>query len=109
MISWNQGLIHTCIACKVTYPLLNGCRMMTFFVQCSTEETFLNNFPSGFRYLLALREASVIAIAEGLSQARGGPTPVNVQTGAGLGNAMGNVITASGVLRRGFTTARRQS
>ena len=60
----------------------------------STEETFLKNFPSDFRYVLAPQEASVIAIADGFAQATGRPALVNVHTGAGLGNAMGNLLTA---------------
>ena len=32
----------------------------------STEETFLQNFPKDFHYVLALQEASVVGIADGL-------------------------------------------
>ncbi len=60
----------------------------------STEETFLKNFPSDFDYVLALQEASVVGIADGLSQGLRKPVIVNVHTGAGLGNAMGNIVTA---------------
>lgn len=60
----------------------------------STEETFLKDFPSDFDYVLALQEASVVAIADGLSQGMRKPVIVNVHTGAGLGNAMGNIVTA---------------
>ena len=80
----------------VTYQLLREFGMTTFFGNVgSTEETFLKNFPSDFRYVLALQEASVIGMADGFSQATGLPALVNVHTGAGLGNAMGNLITAS--------------
>lgn len=60
----------------------------------STEETFLKNFPDDFDYVLALQEASVVGIADGLSQGLRKPVIVNVHTGAGLGNAMGNIVTA---------------
>lgn len=60
----------------------------------STEETFLKNFPPDFDYVLALQEASVVGIADGLSQGLRKPVIVNVHTGAGLGNAMGNIVTA---------------
>lgn len=60
----------------------------------STEETFLKNFPDDFKYVLALQEASVVGIADGLSQGLRKPVLVNVHTGAGLGNAMGNIVTA---------------
>lgn len=61
----------------------------------STEETFLSNFPDDFQYVLALQEASVVGIADGLSQGLKTPVIVNVHTGAGMGNAMGCIITAS--------------
>lgn len=60
----------------------------------STEETFLKDFPADFDYVLALQEASVVAIADGLSQSLRKPVIVNVHTGAGLGNAMGCLLTA---------------
>ena len=41
----------------------------------STEETFLKNFPSDFDYVMALQEASVVGIADGLAQ--GLRKPVN--------------------------------
>ena len=60
----------------------------------STEETFLKNFPADFDYVMALQEASVVGIADGLSQGLRKPVIVNVHTGAGLGNAMGCLLTA---------------
>ena len=81
---------------EVTYELLRVSGLTTVFGNVgSTEETFLKDFPSDFRYVLGLQEASVIAMADGFAQATGHPALVNVHTGAGLGNAMGNMITAS--------------
>ncbi len=60
----------------------------------STEETFLKNFPKDFDYVMALQEASVVGIADGLSQGLRRPVIVNVHTGAGMGNAMGCILTA---------------
>jgi benzoylformate decarboxylase len=60
----------------------------------STEEPFLQDFPKDFDYVLALQEASVIGVADGLSQGLRKPVVVNVHTGAGLGNAMGCILTA---------------
>jgi benzoylformate decarboxylase len=60
----------------------------------STEETFLKNFPSDFDYVMALQEASVVGIADGLAQGLRKPVIVNVHTGAGMGNAMGCILTA---------------
>jgi benzoylformate decarboxylase len=79
----------------VTYQLLREFGLTTVFGNLgSTEETFLKNFPSDFRYVLALQEASVIGIADGYAQATRRPVLVNVHTGPGLGNAMGNLLTA---------------
>lgn len=81
---------------SVTYDLLRKLELTTFFGNPgSTEETFLKDFPADFTYHLALQEASAIAIADGYAQATGRPALVNVHTAAGLGNAMGNLITAS--------------
>lgn len=79
----------------VTYQLLREFGLTTFFGNVgSTEETFLKNFPSDFRYVLGAQEASVIAMADGFAQATGNPVLVNVHSGVGLGNAMGNLLTA---------------
>jgi benzoylformate decarboxylase len=61
----------------------------------STEEPFLADFPKDFAYVLALHESCVIGVAEGLAQGLRAPVLVNVHTNAGLGNAMGNIITAA--------------
>ena len=60
----------------------------------STEETFLKSFPDDFTYILALQEASAVAIADGIAQSTRHPVIVNLHTGAGLGNAMGTLLTA---------------
>jgi benzoylformate decarboxylase len=79
----------------VTYELLRAHGLTTIFGNVgSTEETFLAGFPSDFRYVLGLQEASVIAMADGYAQATRRPALVNLHTGAGLGNAMGNLLTA---------------
>jgi benzoylformate decarboxylase len=92
----DQKAANTQSVRDLTYQLLRECGLTTFFGNVgSTEETFLKNFPSDFRYVLALQEASVVAMADGFAQATGRPALVNVHTGAGLGNAMGNLITAS--------------
>jgi len=78
-----------------TYDLLRKFGLTTIFGNVgSTEETFLKNFPSDFRYVLGLQEASVIGMADGYAQAMRRPAVVNLHTGAGLGNAMGNLLTA---------------
>ncbi len=78
-----------------TYDLMRELGLTTVFGNPgSTEETFLKDFPSDFTYVLALQEASVMAMADGYAQATGKPAVVNVHTCAGTGNAMGNLVTA---------------
>ena len=45
-------------------------------------------------YVLALQEASVVAMADGYARATGRPAFVNLHTSAGLGNAIGNLTNA---------------
>ncbi len=80
---------------EATFQLLRDLGLTTVFGNPgSTEETFLANFPDDFRFVLALQEASVIAIADGFAQAARAPALVNVHTATGLGNAKGNLMTA---------------
>lgn len=57
----------------------------------STELSFLSNLPSDFQFVLALQEASAVAMADGYAQATGKPALVNLHTFAGSGNGMGNL------------------
>ena len=80
---------------EVTYNLLRRLGLTTVVGNPgSTEETFLKDFPQDFTYVLALQEASAVAIADGLAQGSRRPVLVNVHTAAGLGNGMGTLITA---------------
>ena len=80
---------------SVTYELLRALRLTTVFGNPgSTEETFLQDFPGDFSYVLALQEASVIAMADAFAQVTRRPALVNVHSSAGLGNAMGNLVAA---------------
>lgn len=79
----------------VTYDLLRSLGLTTVFGNPgSTEQTFLKNFPDDFNYILGLQEASVLAMADGFAQSTGRPALVNVHTGAGTGNAIGNLVAA---------------
>lgn len=79
----------------VTYDLLRQLGLTTIVGNPgSTEETFLKDFPDDFRFVLALQEASVVSIADGLSQGLRKPVLVNIHTAAGLGNAMGGILSA---------------
>lgn len=80
---------------EVTFDLLRRLGLTTVVGNPgSTEETFLKDFPSDFTYVLALQETNVVAIADGLAQGLKKPVLVNVHTGAGLGNAMGAMLSA---------------
>lgn len=80
----------------VTYRLLREAGLTSFFGNPgSTEAPFLRDFPSDFQYFLALHEASAMAMADGFAQATGRLALVSLHTAAGLGNAMGNLMTAS--------------
>ena len=79
-----------------TYTLLRQLGLSTIFGNPgSTEEPFLQDFPADFRYVLALQEASAVAMADGFAQGTGKPALVNLHTAPGVGNAMGNIITAA--------------
>ena len=60
----------------------------------STEQPFLKHWPGDFTYVLGLQEASVVAMADGYARVMHRPTLVNLHTAAGVGNAMGNIMTA---------------
>lgn len=77
------------------YDLLRRLKMTTIFGNPgSTEEDFLKHFPTDFRYILGLHEASVVSMADGYAQATGRPALVNLHTHVGTGNAMTGLISA---------------
>jgi benzoylformate decarboxylase len=80
---------------EATYNLLRKLGLTTIFGNPgSTEQPFLKNFQKDFQYVLGLQEASVVAMADGFSQATNKPAFVNLHTSAGTGNAMCNIMTA---------------
>ena len=77
------------------YDLLRSYDMRTIFGNPgSTEQPMLKNFPADFEYILGLQEASVVAMADGFSQATRKPVVVSLHTSAGTGNGMGNIMSA---------------
>ena len=60
----------------------------------STEVSFLVDLPEDIRFVLALHEGSVVAIAAGYAIARGEPAFVNLHTAPGLGNAINAIANA---------------
>jgi len=86
---------HQVTVWDATYSLLRKLGLTTIFGNPgSTEQPFLKNFPEGFQYVLGLQEASVVAMADGFSQATKKPVLVNLHSCAGTGNGMGNIMTA---------------
>lgn len=78
-----------------TRDLMRGLGLTTVFGNPgSTEEAFLENWPSDLTYVVGLHEASVVAMADGWSRVMRRPVLVNLHTSAGVGNGMGNLITA---------------
>ncbi|MFJ1700782.1 thiamine pyrophosphate-binding protein [Streptomyces sp. NPDC088252] len=85
-----QSTVHS-----VTYDLLRSLELTTVFGNPgSTEQPFLQDFPDDFTYVLALQEASVVAMADAFAQVTRRPALVNVHSSAGLGNSLGNLVTA---------------
>jgi benzoylformate decarboxylase len=60
----------------------------------STEVPFLAGLPDDLRFVLALHENAVVALATGYAIGRGEPALAIVHTTAGLGNAVGALATA---------------
>jgi benzoylformate decarboxylase len=60
----------------------------------STEVPFLAGLPEDLRFVLALHEGSVVALATGFAIGRGEPALAILHTTAGLGNAVGALATA---------------
>lgn len=80
---------------QAVLDLLRSLKMTTVFGNPgSTELPFLHEWPADIRYVLALQEASAIAMADGYAQATGNAAFVNLHSAAGLGNGLGNLFTA---------------
>jgi benzoylformate decarboxylase len=60
----------------------------------STELPMFRDFPSDFKYVLALQESIAVAMADGFAQARRNAALVNLHSAAGVGHALGNLFTA---------------
>ncbi|GCE22404.1 benzoylformate decarboxylase [Dictyobacter kobayashii] len=78
-----------------TFRLLRQLGLTTIFGNPgSTELPFLRDYPEDFQYVLGLQEAAVVGMADGYAQASGHAALVNLHTAPGVGNAMGNIVTA---------------
>jgi benzoylformate decarboxylase len=80
---------------EATYEVLRSLGMTTIFGNPGSNELpFLDRLPTDFRYILALHEGAVLAMADGYSQATGRPVLVTLHAAAGLGMAMGSLVNA---------------
>jgi benzoylformate decarboxylase len=63
----------------------------------TTELPLIDALPEtpAIRYILALQEASVVAMADGYAQAAHKPGFINLHTAGGLGHGLGNLLNAS--------------
>lgn len=78
-----------------SYELLRALGMTTFFGNPGSNElTFLDAFPPGFRYVLALQEGAGLAMADAYAQATGAPVLVSLHAAAGVGQAMGALVNS---------------
>jgi benzoylformate decarboxylase len=80
---------------EATLDLLRGLGMTTVFGNPgSTEIPFFKDWADDFRYIMALQEASVVAMGDGYAQATGNAAFVNLHSAAGVGHALGSIFTA---------------
>jgi benzoylformate decarboxylase len=94
----------------LTYELLRRNGITTIFGNPgSNEMPFLQDFPSDFRYILALHEGVAIGIADGYAQATDRTALVNLHSAAGTGNAMGGFANAWNSHSRLLVTAGQQT
>ncbi|HLZ60304.1 MAG TPA: benzoylformate decarboxylase [Ktedonosporobacter sp.] len=78
-----------------TMALLRSLGMTTIFGNPgSTELPLYKQWPSDFRYILALQEASAVAMADGYAQATHNAAFVNLHAAIGLGHAQGSIFSA---------------
>src|SRR5689334_16349182 len=78
-----------------TYIVLRRLGLDTVFSNPgSTEVPLLAGFPGDFRFVLALHEGSVVAMAAGHALARGAPALALLHSTPGLGNAVAALATA---------------
>jgi benzoylformate decarboxylase len=78
-----------------TRELLRRLGLTTVFGNPGTTEiAFLTDWPDDFTYVLGLQESSVVAMADGYTQAARKPVLVNLHSAGGVGHSLGHVFTA---------------
>jgi benzoylformate decarboxylase len=80
---------------EAVYSLLRSFRLTTIFGNPgSTELPMFRDFPSDFRYVLALQESLAVGMADGYAQATRNAALVSLHSAVGVGHALGNIFTA---------------
>src|SRR5215468_3461485 len=80
---------------EAVFELLREFGLTTIFGNPgSTELPMFRDFPSDFRYVLALQESLAIGMADGFAQANRNAAVVNLHSAVGVGHALGNIFTA---------------
>jgi benzoylformate decarboxylase len=80
---------------QATWALLRDLGITTVFGNPgSTELRMFRDVPPDVRYVLALQEASAVAMADGFAQATCQAAFVNLHSAIGVGHAMGSIFTA---------------
>ena len=78
-----------------SHALLRALGMTTVFGNPgSTELRFFRDWPADFRYVMALQESVVVAMADGFAQATGNAAFINLHSAAGVGHGLGSIFTA---------------
>ena len=80
---------------EAVFNLLRSFGMTTVFGNPgSTELPMFRDFPSDFRYVLALQESLAVGMADGFAQANRNAALINLHSAVGVGHALGNLFTA---------------
>jgi benzoylformate decarboxylase len=80
---------------EAVFDLLRSFGVTTVFGNPgSTELPMFRDFPSDFRYVLALQESLAVGMADGFAQAQRNAALVNLHSAVGVGHALGNLFTA---------------
>ena len=88
-------MVRNRAACKIAFcPVCSAARSVRRYKLITSALALILAEHPGMRYVLGLQEASVVGMADGYAQATRNAGFVNLHSGAGVGNALGNIYTA---------------
>ena len=80
---------------EAVFALLRSFGLTTVFGNPgSTELPMFRDFPTDFRYVLALQESLAVGMADGFAQSTRNAALVSLHSAVGVGHALGNIFTA---------------